>query len=75
VLRGNSALWWSALALIALQLVFLYVPALQVLFGVAPIGVREWALTSVLALVIFLVVEAIKALDRRRERPPGQLID
>ena len=56
-------------SLLALQLVFLYVPALNELFGVAPIGVREWVLTSVLAFVVFLVVEAIKALDRRRERP------
>jgi magnesium-transporting ATPase (P-type) len=67
VFRGNRALWWSALALIALQLIFLYVPALHELFGVAPIGVREWVLTSVLAVVIFLVVEAIKAMDHRRE--------
>jgi hypothetical protein len=41
VLRGNGALWWSALALIVLQVMFLYLPPLRELFGVAPIGVRE----------------------------------
>jgi magnesium-transporting ATPase (P-type) len=67
VLRGNGALWWSALALIALQLMFLYVPALNDLFGVASIGLQEWVITAVLALVVFLAVEGIKAVDRRRE--------
>ena len=38
------------------------------LFGVAPTGVSEWAMTSVLAVAIFLLVEVIKALARRRER-------
>jgi calcium-translocating P-type ATPase len=71
VLRGNGTLWWSTLALIALQVMFLYVPALQDVFGVAAIGLREWIMTALLAVVIFLVVEAIKWLGRRPDRPAG----
>jgi magnesium-transporting ATPase (P-type) len=69
VLRGNTTLWWSALALIVLQLIFLYVPVMQRLFRVEGIGAREWLTTAVLAIVVFLIVEGAKAVVRRRERP------
>jgi magnesium-transporting ATPase (P-type) len=55
VLRGNRAIWWSAAALLALQLLFCY----------APIGLGEWLLTAALAGVIFLLTEAAKAITRR----------
>jgi len=64
VLRGNATLWWSTLTLLVLQLMFLYVPAFHELFGVAPIGAREWVVTAALALVVFLIVEAVKAIAR-----------
>ena len=66
VLRGNGTLWWSAAALILLQVAFLYLPFMQSLFRVAPIGLREWGITAGLAVVIFLVVEGIKAISLRR---------
>jgi magnesium-transporting ATPase (P-type) len=68
VLRGNRVVWIAALALIALQLVFTYVPFMQDWFDSAPIGLREWSLTLGLAIVVFLLVEAMKAITRRRSR-------
>ncbi|WP_244929098.1 HAD-IC family P-type ATPase [Nocardioides sp. W7] len=64
VLRGNRAVWWSALALLTLQVLFVYAPFMHTWFGSAPLGVREWVLTAVLAVVVLVVVEAIKAVDR-----------
>ncbi len=66
VLRGNRMLWWSSLALVALQLIFVYVPIMHIWFGSAPIGVREWGFAAGLAVVVFLIVEGAKALGRQR---------
>nr|WP_205629727.1 HAD-IC family P-type ATPase [Jiangella muralis] len=68
VLRGNPAVWWSAGAMIALQLLFSYAPIAHTWFGSAPIGPREWLMTSALAVVIFLLTEAAKAITRARTR-------
>lgn len=68
VLRGNAAVWWSAGSLIALQLLFCYVPIAHTWFGSAPIGAREWLMTATLALVIFLLTEVAKAISRARTR-------
>jgi magnesium-transporting ATPase (P-type) len=65
VLRGNRTMWWSAAALVALQAVFLYTPAMQRLFDVASIGPREWLLILGLSVVVFLLAEAAKAVGRR----------
>ncbi|WP_425953498.1 cation-translocating P-type ATPase [Xylanimonas sp. McL0601] len=67
VLRGNKAILWAVLALVALHLFFLYTPFMQTLFRVTGIGLREWLICIVLAAVIFLVVEAVKAFGRRNE--------
>ncbi len=69
VLKGNSTLWWSAAALIVLQVAFLYLPFMQDLFRVEGIGLAEWGLTAAAAVVIFLIVEAAKAFGRRNQ--PG----
>ncbi|MFF3065405.1 cation-translocating P-type ATPase [Oerskovia sp. NPDC057915] len=68
VLRGNRAIWYSAASLIALQAVFVYAPFMHSWFGSAPIGLREWGITLGLAIVVFLLVEAAKALGRARQR-------
>ena len=69
VLRGNPVVWWSALALIALQLVYTYVPFMNDLFGSRPLAIWSWILPLVLSLAIFLAVEVLKAIDRRRYTP------
>ncbi|QEO15937.1 HAD-IC family P-type ATPase [Agromyces intestinalis] len=68
VLRGNRVVWWSAIALIVLQLVFVYAPFMHTWFGSAAIGPREWGLTAAIALAVFLIVEAAKAIARRSRR-------
>jgi magnesium-transporting ATPase (P-type) len=68
VFRGNRTLWWSGLALISLQLAFLYLPFMQNLFRVQGIGLREWGITLAMAFVIFLVVEGAKSFGRLRAR-------
>ncbi|RXR27009.1 HAD family hydrolase [Oerskovia turbata] len=68
VLQGNRAIWYSAGSLLALQAVFVYAPFMHSWFGSAPIGLREWGITLGLAIVVFLLVEAAKALGRTRQR-------
>ena len=65
VLRGNPVVWWSAAALIALQLVYTYVPFMNGLFGSSPLSVTGWIAPVVLSVVIFVAVEGLKALRRR----------
>ncbi|MBU4464912.1 MAG: HAD-IC family P-type ATPase [Actinobacteria bacterium] len=65
VLRGNAVVWWSALALIALQLVYTYAPFMNDLFGSRPLAIWSWILPIVLSVAIFLAVEALKAFRRR----------
>lgn len=68
VLRGNRVVWWSALALIVLQLVYTYVPFMNVLFESRPLPAAAWVLPLVLSIGIFLAVEGLKALLRSRDR-------
>ena len=65
VLRGNPVVWWSALALIVLQLIYTYVPFMNDLFGSRPLAIWSWAVPLVLSVVIFLAVEVLKAVRRR----------
>lgn len=65
VLRGNPVVWWSALALIVLQLIYTYVPFMNDLFGSRPLAATSWLLPLALSVVIFIAVEGLKALRRR----------
>jgi len=64
VLTGNRMVWISAGALILFQLLFVYTPVMNTLFESAPIGLREWGISLGLSAVIFLLVEAGKAVER-----------
>ncbi|MCR2809657.1 MULTISPECIES: HAD-IC family P-type ATPase [unclassified Microbacterium] len=66
VLRGNPAVWWSALALVVVQLIYTYVPFMNDLFGSRPLAVWSWGPPIALSIVIFLAIEALKALRRGR---------
>ncbi|GAB3095891.1 cation-transporting P-type ATPase [Isoptericola nanjingensis] len=68
VLRGNRVIWISAVALLALQCVFVYTPFMHDCFDSSPIGVEEWGKTLGLAVVVFLLVEVVKAVGRARQR-------
>ncbi|TNU73158.1 HAD-IC family P-type ATPase [Miniimonas arenae] len=65
VFTGNPAIWISAGILIALQLLFSYAPFMNSWFDSAPIGFYQWGLTFGLAIVVFLLSEAGKAVLRR----------
>ena len=69
VLRGNRAVWWSALALIVLQLIYTYVPFMNTLFDSRPLDAVAWLLPLALSIVIFFVVEALKTMLRARVTP------
>ena len=71
VLRGNPAVWWSVGALLALQLIYTYVPLMNDLFGSRPLAIWSWGLPIVLSIVIFLAVEALKTVRRRGEAITG----
>ncbi|MEB4614724.1 cation-translocating P-type ATPase [Leucobacter sp. M11] len=62
VFRGNPVIWWSALALVLLQVAYTYTPPLHGVFGSAPIGPLDWLLALGLGLVVFLAAELGKVL-------------
>ncbi|MDN8548481.1 cation-transporting P-type ATPase [Microbacterium sp. NM3R9] len=62
VLRGNPVIWWSAGALILLQLLYTYVPFMNALFESRPLAPQGWLLPIAFAIVIFFAVEGLKAL-------------
>ncbi|TGY35644.1 HAD family hydrolase [Microbacterium laevaniformans] len=65
VLRGNPVIWWSAMALVALQLLYTYVPFLNELFGSEPLDGLGWIIPIAAAVAVFLAVEVFKALRSR----------
>jgi P-type Ca2+ transporter type 2C len=63
----NATLTWSVLASALLVAVVIYVPALREPFATQALGPVELAVVAVLALVPAALVEAVKALRRRRQ--------
>ncbi|WP_203135803.1 cation-translocating P-type ATPase [Microbacterium sp. JZ31] len=64
-LRGNPVVWWSALVLIVLQLIYCYVPFMNGLFDSTPLPLWAWVVPLGLAIALFVLIEAVKALWRR----------
>ena len=71
-LFGNRAVLGTVALIALLQAGFLFVPASQGIFGVAPPDVSGWVVATAAAVVVFLVVEAEKALMRRAQRGGGR---
>ena len=67
LLFTNRVVWIAIVILIVLQLMFVYVPFLNVWFHSAPIPAGAWLLPIVIGLVIFLAVEAEKAILQKRK--------
>jgi magnesium-transporting ATPase (P-type) len=65
LLFTNRVVWISIGVLIVLQLLFVYVPFLNLWFHSAPIGARDWFLPIGIGAFVFLAVEAEKAVIRR----------
>ncbi|MBV8586832.1 MAG: cation-transporting P-type ATPase [Verrucomicrobia bacterium] len=65
-LLGTNRVVWIAIGVLAvLQLMFVYVPFLNLWFHSAPISARDWFLPIGIGVLIFLAVEAEKAAVRR----------
>ncbi|MFZ5579799.1 MAG: cation-translocating P-type ATPase [Pseudomonadota bacterium] len=64
-LYGNPVALWSAVTLIALQLLFTYTPPMQHLFHTTALDATSWGLILILALLKFLAVEVEKGVLRR----------
>lgn len=69
--------WWTnrwvpagITAAVGLQLLLTYVPAMNALFGTAPVGALPWLLGLGYALVCFALVDLLRRLD-----PPGPATD
>ncbi len=73
VLRGNRAVWWSAIALIVLQVIYTYVPFMNLLFESRPLPAASWILPIVVSIAIFLAVEGLKAVRARSSRHTASL--
>jgi len=67
LLFTNRVIWIAIAILVVLQLMFVYVPFLNVWFHSAPIPAGAWLLPIVIGLVIFLAVEAEKAVLQKRK--------
>lgn len=64
-LFGSRPVWISIGLMLIFQLAFTYAPPLQSLFGTAAVGWTQWIAITAAGLVIFLAVEAEKAVTRR----------
>ena len=67
LLFTNRVVWIAIGVLVVLQLMFVYVPFLNLWFHSAPIGPRDWLVPIVVGFAIFLAVEAEKAFLRKRK--------
>ncbi len=65
-LTGNPVALGVAALLVGLQLLFTYAPPLQRLFQTAPLDARSWTMILAMGAGVFVLVEAEKALLRRR---------
>ncbi|MDQ2102959.1 cation-transporting P-type ATPase [Azospirillum isscasi] len=64
-LFGSRPVWISIGLMLVFQLAFTYAPPLQALFGTASVDWTQWVAMMAAGLVIFLAVEAEKAVTRR----------
>ena len=65
---------WEVLAipvLLALQLLIVYAPFMQMLFGTEALPFRYWIITFLIGFAMFMIVEAEKVLTRRWRTTKG----
>ncbi len=64
--RRNPWIALSVVSLAALQVLYTYTPFMNDVFGSAPLGAAAWARIAVIAVISYLVVEALKFAQRPR---------
>lgn len=67
VFKGTAAVRWSVLAVIVLQILFTYLPFLNMVFESRPLSVFEWSLIIVSGIVFIVIMEIEKAILQRYE--------
>jgi magnesium-transporting ATPase (P-type) len=65
--RGNPYLYYGIAAVVVLQLLFTYAPPFEAILGTAPVPAWIWPLLILGGATLFLIVEAEKALIRKRQ--------
>jgi cation-transporting ATPase F len=63
---GNVWALGGAALMLAAQALFTYAPAMNRFFQSAPVGLASWARVAGVGLAVFLAVEAVKVLERRK---------
>jgi Ca2+-transporting ATPase len=63
---GNTWAIGGAALMLAAQALFTYVPAMNRFFQSAPVSFVSWVRVAAVGLVVFLSVEAVKALELKR---------
>ncbi|WP_343646189.1 cation-transporting P-type ATPase [Enterobacter sp.] len=64
-LLANKGIWVVSGVLLLLQLLIIYAPFMQMLFGTEALPLRYWIITLLVGFVMFLIVEVEKVLTRR----------
>ncbi len=64
IFYGNKVMYIAMGILAVLQLMFVYVPWFQDIFGTASLRTREWILIFAMGLATFLIIEMDKAIER-----------
>jgi hypothetical protein len=64
----NRVAWLAVGVLAVLQLIFVYAPFMQTLFGSTALELRHWLIPLGIGFAVFLLVEAEKAVFRRFDR-------
>ena len=61
----NKGIWIVSAVLLVLQLLIIYAPFMQLLFGTTGLPFRYWVITFIIGFVMFLIVEVEKPITRR----------
>ncbi|ROO88606.1 cation-transporting ATPase F [Actinocorallia herbida] len=70
--RRNPWVGVGALALVAIQLLYTYVPFMHSLFRSAPLTWAQWLPVLAVAVLAYLAVEVLKAIQRPRPLTPAE---
>ena len=63
---SNPWIWWGGATMATLQLLFTYLPAMNRLFGTAPIGLQAWGEILAFGVALMVAMDLEKLLRHRR---------
>lgn len=67
-IRGNRPMFWGAVGMIVLQLIFTYTPWFKVMFNTEPMPLQYWGIAVLSGVIVMLAVETEKFFVRRTLR-------